>query len=130
MTGIMSSPKPTNRRTIAAAGLGVAVILLLAVIGRSVSLQQPVNDAEANALAEKTEGITHLMQEQLSEQLSGQLPDEEQARLDSPMGQALLRKCLEWTEFHDNHPSEITLLNKDDACNEHREYIVTGIEPK
>ena len=130
MTDIMSSPKPTNRRTIAAAGLGVAAILLLAFIGRSVLLQQPVDDEEASALAEKTAGITHLMQDQLSEQLSGQLLDEEQARLDSPMGQALLRKCLEWTEFHDNHPSEITLLNRDDACNEHRDYIVTGIEPK
>ena len=126
----MSSPKPTNRRTIVSAGLGVATILLLAVIARSVSLQQPVNDTEANALADKTEGITYLMQDQLSEQLSGQLLDEEQARLDSPMGQALLRKCLEWTEFHDNHPSEITLLNRDDACNEHRDYIVTGIEPQ
>ncbi len=126
MTGVMDSRKPTNRRALAAAGLGIAVIVLLAVIGRFFALQQPVNDAEATALAEQAEGITQLMQEQLSEQLVGQPLNAEQARLDSPMGQALLRQCLEWTEFHDNHPSEMTLLKRDNACNEYRDYIATG----
>ncbi len=126
MTGVMDSRKPTNRRALAAAGLGIAVIVLLALTGRFFALQQPVNDAEAAALAEQAEGITQLMQEQLSEQLVGQPLSAEQARLDSPMGQALLRQCLEWTEFHDNHPSEMTLLNRDDACNEYRDYIATG----
>ncbi len=126
MTGVMDSHKPTKRRAIAVAGLGIAVIVLLAVIGRFIALQQPVSDVEAAALAEQAEGITQLMQEQLSEQLAGQPLNKEQAWLDSPMGQALIRKCLEWTEFHDNHPSEMTLLNRDDACNDYRDYVATG----
>jgi len=130
MTGVMTRRKPTNRRTIAIAGLGVAAILLLAVIGRLVSLQEPVSDAEAAALVEQAEGITQLMQDQLAEQLVGQPLNEEQARLDSPMGQALTRKCLEWTEFHENHPSETTLSSRENACNEYRDYIATGAEPK
>jgi hypothetical protein len=130
MTGEMGSRKPTSRRTIATAGVVVAALLLLAGIGRFVSLQQPVSDAEATALAEQAEDITQLMQNQLAEQLEGQPLNAEQTRLDSPMGQALFRKCLEWTEFHDNHASETTLLNRDDACNEYRGYIATGVEPE
>jgi hypothetical protein len=87
-----------------------------------------VSDTEATALAEQAEGITQLMQDQLAEQLVGQPINEEQTRLDSPKGQALLRKCLEWTEFHDNHPSGTTLSNRDNACNEYRDYIATGAE--
>jgi len=130
MAVVMNSYRPVNRRAIVAAGLGVTVIALLAVIGRYFSLSQPADDAENAALAEQAESNAQLMQEQLSEQLVDRPINDEQARLDSPMGQALFRQCLEWTEFHENHPGETTLQNRDKACDRYRGYIATGAEPE
>ena len=130
MADIMSKHRATNRRTIVAAGLGVTVVALLAVIGRYFSLSQPADDAENAAMAEQAESNTQRMQEQLAERLVGQPINAEQGRLDSPMGQALFRQCLEWTEFHENHPGETTLQNRDNTCNRYRSYIATGAEPE
>ncbi len=130
MTGVMSSRKSTNRRTIAAFGLGLVMVGVLAGIGRFVLLDRPVDEAEATEMAVQAEINAQLMQEKISGQLSDQPVNEEHARLDSPMGQALFRQCLEWSEFQENHPSEATLENRDEACNEYRDYISTGNEPE
>jgi hypothetical protein len=130
MTGVMSSRKWTNRRTIAALGLGLVVVGVLAVISRFVLLDQPVDEAEATEMAVQAEINARLMQEKISDQLLDQPVNEEHARLDSPMGQALFRQCLEWSEFHENHPSEATLENREKACNEYRDYISMGAKPE
>jgi len=103
--------------------------MVLAFFGRSASRQQPVNDTEASELAEQSELNTRLMQDNISERLAGRPLNAEQERLDTPLGQALMSKCLEWTEFHSNHPSDTTLLNKTAACHEYRDFIATGVEP-
>ena len=50
--------------------------------------------------------------------------------MDSPTGQAMFRACLEWTEFHENHPSDDTLSNKEKACGEYRDYVDNGVLPE
>jgi hypothetical protein len=126
---VMNDKRPTYRRYFIAAAFAIALLVALAFFGRSASRQQPVNETEASELAEQSELNTRLMQDNISERLADRPLNAEQERLDSPLGQALMNKCLEWTEFHSNHPSDSTLLNKTAACAEYRDFIATGVEP-
>ncbi len=129
MLVVMNNKSPTNRSYLIAAAFAILLLVALAFFGRSASRQQPVNDTEASELAEQSEINTLLMQDNISERLAGRPLNAEQERLDSPRGQALMSKCLEWTEFHSNHPSDSTLLNKTAACKQYRDFIATGVEP-
>ena len=106
------------------------VLGYLAAAGLLGWLNRPADEAEAAALAEQSELNSQILQDQISEQLSSGPISEEQERLDSPIGQALMRQCLEWTEFHENHPSDSTLENRDMSCGEYNEYIATGKVPE
>lgn len=108
------------------------MLVLFAVIGFSwkwVTDRQPVSADQSAAIAEQGEVMTQLLQDELTEQLAGPPQNEEQERIDSPLGQALLRKCLEWTEFYDNHPDESARTNRDTACDEYSAFIATGNVP-
>ena len=115
---------------VATATLSVLVLSFMALTGRLPFFSQPVDEAEAAAMAEQIDLNAQLLQEQLSDRLSEQAKGDAQGRLDTPIGQALFRQCLEWTEFHENHTSDMTLENRDNACNEFRHYVETGIEPE
>ena len=93
-------------------------------------MNRPADDAEAEALAEQSELNAQILQDQLTEQLTNGPNSVEQERLDSPMGQALMRQCLEWTEFLENHPSESTAENREKSCREYNEYIANGNVPE
>ena len=126
----MTIRKPNKRLIIAASGLS---LLVLAYFAATVSLRwldRPADDAEATALAEQSEQNAQLLHDQISEQLASRPISEERERLDAPIGQALMRQCLEWTEFHENHPSDETLQNRDESCSEYNEYIATGEAPE
>ncbi len=115
---------------LATAALVLLILSYLALTGQIPFSNQAVDEAEAAAMAEQVELNAQFLQEQLSDRLTGQVKSDEQARLDTPLGQALFRQCLEWTEFHENHPSDTTLENRDRACNEFRHYVRTGAEPE
>ena len=124
----MSSPSP---KTILL--LATLVLVIVSYLGMTGSLpfsDQAADEAEAAAMAEQVELNAQFLQEQLSDRLAEQANTGKQARLDSPLGQALFRQCLEWTEFHENHPSDMSLENRDNACNEFRIYVRTGTEPE
>jgi hypothetical protein len=109
----------------------IAGALLLVAAGlaagwKTLSDRQPVSADEAAVIVEQGELMTQQLQEQLNEQLASQPVNAEQERIDSPRGQALLRKCLEWTEFHDNHPDESSLQHRDTACGNYSAYIESG----
>jgi len=115
--------------------LRVTAIILVLLAGISltwkwVADRQPVSADQSAAIAEQGEVMTQLLQDELTEQLANQPQNEEQERIDSPLGQALLRKCLEWTEFHDNHPDKSARLNRDTACDEYSAFIETGKIPQ
>ncbi len=115
---------------VATATLAVLTLSYLALTGRLPFSNQPADEEEAAAMAEQIELNAQLLQEQLSDRLTEQANSNEQGRLDTPIGQALFRQCLEWTEFHENHPSDSTLGNRDNACYEFRHYVETGIAPE
>lgn len=124
----MATANHPKKRTI------VAALILLSVFGLALAWKlntgrQPVGAEESAAIAEQGDLMTQQLQDQLTEQLAVQSVNAEQERIDSPLGQALLRKCLEWTEFHDNHPDESTLMNRDTACGDYSDYIASGVKP-
>jgi hypothetical protein len=66
------------------------------------------------------------MQDRLAENLGGRASSEAQQRMDSPHGQALMRMCMEWSDFAENHPGEDTERARDDACRKLKEYVDDG----
>ena len=126
----MSSPSPKTILLLATATLVLVIVSYLALTGSLPFSNRAADEAEAAAMAEQVELNAQFLQEQLSDRLTEQANTGEQARLDSPLGQALFRQCLEWTEFHENHPSDMSLENRDNACNEFRIYVRTGTEPE
>ena len=126
----MTTNTPKRRLIIAASGLVLLVLAYFAAAGILDWLNRPADEAEAAALAEQAERNSQLLQDQISEQLTSGPISEEQERLDLPIGQALMQQCLEWTDFHENHPSESTLKNRDASCGEFNEYISSGKVPE
>jgi len=126
----VNTRKPKTRLIIAVSGLLVLVIGYFAIVGLLNWINRPADEAEAEALAEQSELNAQILQDQLSDQLTNGPISVEQERLDSPMGLALMRQCLEWTEFQENHPSDLTLKNRTASCAGYNEYIATGKVPE
>jgi hypothetical protein len=104
---------------------GAGVLMVLEWRGR-----QPVDPEDAAAIAEQSIEISQALQETLDADIVEQALSGKQERLASPMGQALSRACLEWEEFHSNHPDDTSRANRDKACGNYREYIETGKLPE
>jgi hypothetical protein len=119
-----------GRKNLLATGFGVAVIFLLLILGRHFALEKPVDESEAAELAEQTELNMQQMQGQLADKLGGNIASEEQTRLESPAGQAMLRQCLEWTALFESLPDDTNRQNRDLACEKHRNYVASGILPE
>ncbi|MDH3748317.1 MAG: hypothetical protein OER97_08925 [Gammaproteobacteria bacterium] len=109
----------------------VLAVVLLAGLGIWLLIdawqsQTPVEAQEAEAMNQQRELNTQLMQDTLSDQVAETLDNEQQERMASQLGLALFRKCAEWTEFNDNHPSDNARSNEERACGEYRRYVETG----
>lgn len=126
----MNINTPKTRFIIAVLAFPFVALAYLAATGRLALPDRPAAEAEVEALAEQAELNVQILQEQISEQLSNGPTGEQQERLDSPIGQALIRQCLQWTELHENHPAASTLQNRNNACDEYRNYIATGQLPE
>lgn len=114
---------------------GIALSLVIAVAGAWLLIghwkgQTPVEPPQAEAMARQADLNTQLMQETLGERIATAPADEQQQRMDAPLGLALFRKCAEWAEFNDNHPSVAARDNEIKACAEYRQYIETGEVPE
>ena len=90
---------------------------------------EPVSDAEAEFIAEQSQLTTELMQESLDARIEG-LQDSSRERLDSPTGQALMQRCLEWEQLYEASRDEATARNRDAACAEYREFVTNGVLPE
>ena len=105
----------------------IAIVSIPAYVYLEKRAAEPVSDAEAESIVEQNQLNTQLLQEALNEDIAAARA-EAQERLDSPQGQALFAKCLEWQEFHANHPSENSATNRDEAC-EAYEAFLSGQSP-
>ncbi len=90
----------------------------------------PVAPGQLDELNRQAALNTEIMQDMLSDQVGERTTSEQRDRLESPLGLAMFRKCVEWTEFRENHPSELALSNEERACTEYRRYVETGELPE
>lgn len=111
----------------AVALLGASSLWLMFRVWQS---EQQVDESAQEQLSDLATTNQQQMQERLTEQVSGTLSTEQQERMDSPLGLAMFRKCVEWTEFNENHASEATLAHEREACGEYREYVGSGEIPE
>lgn len=111
-----------------------AVALLVAFsIGFLIMLwrdAQPVDADQALELDQLNESNVKQMQEGLSDRVAGTMTSEQQERMQSPLGLAMFRKCVEWAEFNENHPSDASRDNEQRACTEFRRYVESGTVPE
>ncbi len=89
----------------------------------------PVEPRQLDAMNRQATLNTETMQDMLANEVTERTTSEQRDRLESPLGLAMFRKCIEWTEFRENHPSELALGNEQRACAEYRRYIETGELP-
>ncbi len=111
-----------------------AVALLVAFsIGFLIMLwrdAQPVDADQALELDQLNESNVKQMQEGLSDRVAGTMTSEQQERMQSPLGLAMFRKCVEWSEFNENHPSDTSRDNEQRACTEFRRFVESGTVPE
>lgn len=106
--------------------LGGSSIWLLVEVWRN---KQPIDSQDAEHLSLQNDLNLQQMQGGLTDRVANSLNSEQQERMQSPLGLAMFRKCVEWTEFNDNHPSEAARANEQQACDEFRRYVDSGDVP-
>lgn len=104
-----------------AAGLGAWLALEAVLERREVPAEQRA-EIEAQVTANM-----EAMQDRLAESVGGRTTSDAQQRMDSPRGQALMRMCMEWTEFAENHPDADNERARDDACGKLRQYVEESV---
>lgn len=112
-----------------------AAVLLLVAVSTGLLLYQwrsgrPVDPVQALELDELNDSNILEMQEGLADRVAGAMTNEQQDRMQSALGLAMFRRCLEWTELNENHPSETSASNEQQACTEFRLYVETGEAPQ
>ena len=115
--------------------LGLGAIIAVAAIAAMLLVthlqgRAPIDEPQAEELAVQSDLNVQQMQEMLNDDIAGAQTSEQQDRMDSPLGLALFRKCAEWTEFNDNHPSDNARENRERACSEFRDYVESGDAPE
>jgi hypothetical protein len=108
-----------------------AILALAVGVGTWVAVDalyegREVPEAQRAEIERQAKVNLEAMQEQLAQSLGGRATTEAQQRMDSPHGQALMRMCMEWSEFAKNHPGEDTDRARDDACRKLKAYVDEG----
>lgn len=91
--------------------------------------ERPADPEEAALLEQQAERTMRAMQDALTERVNESTAGEEQARIDSPRGQALFRRCADWSDLVEHAPTEDNRAERDRACAAYREYVLTGEIP-
>ena len=118
-----------NNKPIIIAG-GLVVTLAAAAAWYLIDRQRPVDDESQQALDQQMLSATIDLQEQLTGDIDERQLVEEIQRADSEVGLKLLGLCNAWIEFHENHPDDTTLENRERACGDYRRYIASGELPE
>lgn len=121
---------PVIRRTFPLILAALVVVTMLSYAILQWRARSPIDESEAAELALQSARNAELMQRRIAESVDGAQTDEQQRRMTSELGLAMFRKCAEWTEFNDNHPSDHSRENQQRACAEYRRYVEDGTLPE
>ncbi len=91
--------------------------------------QAAVGTDALDALSRSLADTSIDLQNRLTADIDARQLAAEKERAESETGVGLYTLCTTWAEFHNNHPSDDTLANRDRACGDYRRYISTGELP-
>ncbi|MDJ0908414.1 MAG: hypothetical protein QNI99_04450 [Woeseiaceae bacterium] len=113
--------------------IGVSIVTIIAAIALVIVLEWRGNQA---VTLEETEDVVlqgdinvQSMQETLTDQINSLPPSEARERIESDIGLALSRRCIQWTEVEEKDPSDENRENRERACREFRDYVDNGTLP-
>ncbi len=113
--------------------IGVSIVTIIAAIVLVVVLEwrgeQPVTPQETEDVVLQGDLNMQSMQETLTDQINSLPPSEARERIESDTGQALSRRCIQWTEVEEKDPSDENRENRERACREFRDYVDNGTLP-
>ncbi len=109
---------------------GLALALILAVAVYYIDRQSPVDAQTQEAFEQNALEATLNLQEQLTLDIDSSQLAEERARAESEEGLKFFGLCNAWIEFHQNHPDESSLANRERACGDYRTFLETGEAPQ
>ena len=113
--------------------IGISIVTIIAAIVLVVAIEwrdrQPVTAEETEDVVQQGDLNMQGMQDALTDQIDALPPSESRQRMESEIGLALSRRCIQWTEVEDKDPSDENRENRDRACEEFRDYVETGALP-
>ncbi len=113
--------------------IGVSIVTIIAAIVLVVVIEwrgrQPVTADETEDVAQQGDLNVQSMQNALTDQINALPPSESQQRMESDLGLALSRRCIQWTEVEEKDPSDENRENRVRACEEFRNFVETGTLP-
>jgi hypothetical protein len=127
-TDAMTEGNMQTRTYVIIAGI-TAVIVVGVYLLVEAWRERPADPEEAALLEEQAELTMRSLQDALSERVGEATVGEEQARIDSPRGQALFRRCADWSDLVERAPTDDSRAERDRACAAYREYVLTGEVP-
>ena len=119
-----------NRQRFSLVLVALVTISALVLAGLQWRARSPIDSSASAELALQSARNAELMQRGIAETLDDSQTDAQQERMTSELGLAMFRKCVEWTEFNDNHPSDNARSNEKRACAEYRRYVEDGTLPE
>ncbi len=113
--------------------IGISIVTIIAAIVLVVAIEwrdrQPVTAEETEDVVQQGDLNMLDMQDALTDQINALPPSESRQRMESEIGLALSRRCIQWTEVEDKDPSDENRENRERACGEFRDYVETGALP-
>ncbi len=113
--------------------IGVSIVTIIAAIVLVVVIEwrgrQAVTPEETEDVAQQGDLNMQSMQDALTDQINALPPSESRQRMESDIGLALSRRCIQWTEVEEKDPSDENRENRERACEEFRNYVDTGTLP-
>jgi hypothetical protein len=109
--------------------LGIALAVFIGVISARLVFvygASRVAVAQIEKIGAQAQQSLKTMNERSRQQSDNNKTAAQQARAQSEKGLDLYRRCVEFSEFYKNHPSDYAREQRDEACDNYEIYTSTG----
>ena len=103
------------------AGLAAMALLSVGLLVLYGSVTSQLNRIADDAIENSQSAV-----EQAKRDSADQVHTTEIDRMNSEQGHDLLRRCDEFTEFHENHPGDYASEQRNKACEHYETFVKTG----
>ena len=118
------APKKKNRKPLLTRLL--AGLTAFALLGLSLLMLYGGVTSQLNKLADTAIENSRSVADQAKSDQEHRVFATEADRMNSKQGIDLLRRCDEFTQFHENHPGDYAREQRDEACERYESFVRTG----